>query len=71
MAGQRRIPVMLTASPIRDEAGSVIGIMGISTDLRERQRLERELLAQQRATAVLQERERLARELHDLSLIHI
>ncbi|MBK8833527.1 MAG: hypothetical protein IPO29_01260 [Anaerolineae bacterium] len=56
---------MLTASPIRDEAGSVIGIMGISTDLRERQRLERELLAQQRATAVLQERERPARELHD------
>lgn len=60
-----RIPVMLTASPIRDEAGSVIGVMGISTDLRERQRLERELLAQQRSTAVLQERERLARELHD------
>ena len=29
-----RIPVMLTASPIRDEAGAVIGIMGISTDLR-------------------------------------
>ena len=59
------IPVMLTASPIRDAEGRVVSLLGISTDMRDRKRLEQELLEQQRALAVLQERERLARELHD------
>lgn len=59
------IPVMLTASLIRDAEGKAVGLMGISTDMRDRKRLEQELLQQQRSLAVLQERERLARELHD------
>ncbi|MBI5081783.1 MAG: GAF domain-containing protein [Chloroflexi bacterium] len=59
------IPVMVTASPIRDAEGQVVHVLGISTDMRDRKRLEQELLEQQRALAVLQERERLARELHD------
>jgi signal transduction histidine kinase len=59
------IPVMVTGSPIRDADGKVVGTLGISTDLRERKRLEGELVTQQRTMAVLQERERLARELHD------
>lgn len=59
------IPVMVTVSPIRDVKGRVSGFLGVSTDMRDRKRLERELLRQQRALAVLEERERLARELHD------
>lgn len=60
-----RIPVMLTASPVKNEAGAIIAVLGISADLRERKRMEDALVRQQRATAVFQERERLARELHD------
>lgn len=60
-----RLPVMVTVSPIRDANGKAIALLGISTDMRERKRLEQEVLRQQRELAVLQERERLARELHD------
>lgn len=59
------IPVMVTVSPIKDPQGKVIRFLGISTDMRDRKRLEKEVLRQQRSLAVLQERERLARELHD------
>ncbi len=59
------IPVMVTVSPIRDVDGKIVRGLGISTDLRDRKRLEQELLQQQGALAALQERERLARELHD------
>lgn len=59
------IPVMVTASPIVDTASQRVNMLGISTDMREQKRLEQELLNQQRALAVLEERERLARELHD------
>lgn len=59
------IPVMVTVSPIRDASGKIISLLGISTDMQDRKRLEQELLRQQRALAVLEERERLARELHD------
>lgn len=59
------IPVMVTVSPMMDANGKVVRFLGISTDMRERKRLEQEVLRQQRALAVLQERERLARELHD------
>jgi PAS domain S-box-containing protein len=59
------IPVMVTASPIVETTGKTINMLGVSTDMREQKRLEQELLHQQSALAVLQERERLARELHD------
>lgn len=59
------IPVLVTASPIRDADGNIIGTVGVSTDLSDKKRLEQELQTQQQATAVLQERERMARELHD------
>jgi len=59
------MPVMVTVSPIRDAGGQIVSFLGISTDMRERKRLEQELLAQRQEVAVLRERERLARELHD------
>jgi PAS domain S-box-containing protein len=59
------IPVMVTVSPVMDAKGQVVTAIGISTDLRERKRLEQELLERQREAAVLEERERMARELHD------
>lgn len=59
------IPVMVTVSPIRAVNGKLAGLLGISTDMRDKKRLEQELFRQQRALAVLKERERLARELHD------
>jgi diguanylate cyclase (GGDEF)-like protein/PAS domain S-box-containing protein len=36
-------PMHVTDSPIRDENGRLIGIVGISTDIRERKKAEREL----------------------------
>lgn len=59
------IPVLVTISPVCDVAGAVNGILGVSTDLRDRKRLEKDLLRQQRDLAALEERERLARVLHD------
>jgi PAS domain S-box-containing protein len=63
--GDEFIPVLVTVSPIRDATGSVHSLLGISTDMRDRKRLEHDLLRQQRDLAVLHERERLARALHD------
>jgi PAS domain S-box-containing protein len=60
-----QIPVLVTVSPVHGADGAISGMLGISTDLRERKRLERDLLRQQRDLAVLAERERLARALHD------
>ena len=48
-------------SPVRNEAGDVVGLIGVSTDITERQRVEE----QGRDLAVLQERNRVAREIHD------
>jgi PAS domain S-box-containing protein len=59
------IPVMVTFSPIRDAGGNIVSLLGISTDMRERKRLQQELLAQQQEVGVLRERERMAHELHD------
>jgi PAS domain S-box-containing protein len=63
--GDELIPVLVTVSPICDATGNVVRILGISTDMRDRKRLEHDLLRQQRDLAVLHERERLARALHD------
>jgi PAS domain S-box-containing protein len=59
------IPVMVTISPISSADGSISSVMGVSTNMTEQKQLERELLRQQRDLAVLAERERLARTLHD------
>lgn len=63
--GGELIPVMVTASPIKDADGKLISLLGISTDMRDKKRLEQEVLRQQRALTIMEERERLARELHD------
>ncbi len=60
-----QIPVMVTVSPIQDADGKLVSLLGISTDMRDKKRLEQKLLRQQRALAIMEERERLARELHD------
>lgn len=63
--GEELIPVMVTVSPIQDANGKLVSLLGISTDMRDKKRLEQKLLRQQRALAIMEERERLARELHD------
>jgi len=52
-------------SPLTDGRGRPIGQLIIWHDITERKRIQTQLLQQQRALAVLEERERLARELHD------
>ena len=52
-------------STLRDFRGLVIGRLLMLHDLTEQRRAEARLVDQQRTLAVLQERERLARELHD------
>ena len=59
------------ATPLYDGRDRLHGCLLLLRDVTEQRRAEALLLAQQRALATLQERERLARELHDLSLIHI
>lgn len=39
-----RVSVLLTVTPIRDDAGEIIGYLGVAIDLTERKRTERELL---------------------------
>ncbi|MBI3959401.1 MAG: PAS domain S-box protein [Chloroflexi bacterium] len=63
--GGELIPVMVTVSPLQDGSGTISGLLGVSTDMREKKRLEHELFQQQHALAAVKERERLARELHD------
>jgi len=52
-------------SPLRDGRGRHIGQVIVWHDITERRRARAQLLQQQRALAMLEERERLARELHD------
>lgn len=60
----RRIPVLTTVSPVRDERGEVVSLLGIHKDLT----VHRQLAEQERRLALLEERERLARDLHDSAL---
>ena len=53
------------ATPLYDGRGRLHGCLLLLRDVTEQRRAEAQLLAQQRALATLQERERLARELHD------
>jgi PAS domain S-box-containing protein len=59
------LDVVVTVSPLYDAAGKIMGGLGISKDVSELKRLQRELLAQQRNLAVLEERERIGMDLHD------
>ncbi|MCZ7574262.1 MAG: PAS domain S-box protein [Ardenticatenaceae bacterium] len=61
-----RLPtVVVTASPVRDASGKIIGLAGISRDISEHKRLEAEISRQRQSLAVYEERERIAREMHD------
>jgi PAS domain S-box-containing protein len=55
----------LHISSLTDRRGRRIGQVIVLHDITERRRARAQLLQQQRALAVLEERERLARELHD------
>ncbi len=59
------IEVIVTASPLRNATGHIVGFLGISKDISELKRLQRALLAQQQSLAVLEERERIGMDLHD------
>ncbi len=50
---------------MRDEAGWVFGIVGITRDITDRHAVEKKIQQQQLDLAVLNERERMGRELHD------
>jgi PAS domain S-box-containing protein len=52
-------------SPVRTDDNRVTGVIGIATDVTERMRAEEAVQKQNRDLAVLEERGRLARELHD------
>jgi PAS domain S-box-containing protein len=52
----RRLDISLTVSPIKNPAGDIVGASTIARDITDRKRAEE---------AVLEERQRLARELHD------
>jgi PAS domain S-box-containing protein len=60
-----RIPVEVSAIGMTDAEGRFAGIHGSARDIRERERLERELRSQAGELASSQERAHLARELHD------
>jgi PAS domain S-box-containing protein len=56
----RRIEISVTISPVKDQAGRIVGASKIARDISERRRLEQAVEA-----AAEQERARIARELHD------
>ncbi|MEW5956748.1 MAG: histidine kinase N-terminal 7TM domain-containing protein [Chloroflexota bacterium] len=55
----------LHLSPLKDRRGLLIGCLILLHDVTAPRRAQAQLLEQQRVVATLQERERLARELHD------
>jgi signal transduction histidine kinase len=55
-----RADVSVSVSPIRDEAGKIVGAAAIARDISERKRQSRKLIEVQE-----QERAHIARELHD------
>jgi PAS domain S-box-containing protein len=56
-----RIPVVVTVSPIRNAQGEIVELLGISKDMSARRQVEE----QQRRLSLLEDRERIAMELHD------
>ncbi len=63
----RRIPVLLSVFPLRNEAGSIIGSAAILRDRTAQRRAESRMrqLSQRLLSAQDEERRRIARELHD------
>lgn len=55
----------LAVSALRDWRGAALGHLLLLHDITERRRVQAQAIEQQRLTAAVQERERLARELHD------
>lgn len=60
----RRIPIVATISPLRDESGAIVGVIGIAKDLSAL----RELEEQRKVLARLEERQSIAMALHDNTL---
>jgi len=60
------IEVALTLSAMRDQAGQLIGYSALLHDLSAQRRREAELLVAQATREVSEDRERIARDLHDL-----
>jgi PAS domain S-box-containing protein len=58
--GGKLVDVSITVSPVRDASGKIIGASTIARDIRERRRLEREILE-----ISSKERQRLGQDLHD------
>jgi signal transduction histidine kinase len=56
---------VLEISPLSDWRGLEVGRLLVLRDVTERRRAQAQILEQQRALAMLHERESLARELHD------
>ncbi|MBI4337603.1 MAG: PAS domain S-box protein [Chloroflexi bacterium] len=59
------IDVAVWTAPLRDAQGDVSGVLAVVADISERKREHEELVRQMREVAVLEERNRMARELHD------
>ncbi|MBI4495161.1 MAG: GAF domain-containing sensor histidine kinase [Chloroflexi bacterium] len=57
----RRIPVLGTISPLRDQAGTIVAMLGITKDISA----YKQLAEQSRRLALLEQRERIAMDLHD------
>jgi len=64
-AGDARQDYDVRMSPLPDRRGRLMGQVLILSEITERKRTQAQLLQHQRALAVLEERERLAREMHD------
>lgn len=61
----RLLSVMVTASPVYNVSREIIGLAGISKDLSDKKQLEQEITRQRQSLVILEERERIAREMHD------
>jgi len=59
------VDVAIWTSPLHDAQGNITRVIGVIADLTERTQAEEGILQQVRELAVLEERNRVARELHD------
>jgi PAS domain S-box-containing protein len=66
-----QIPVLVTDSPIRDQGGRLVGIIGVAVDLTERKQAERERLERVRLQALLAASEAAQRELSEQLVLHV